>query len=201
MDIQEHRRQRLREWIADHGGHASVVREFKLTGSQASYLSQIVGGYSIAEKAARSWEDRLGMPHGNLDVLTARNHPPKQYPGAQPMSLSPFDDPPPTSWERILNMTSVPDTFSCEVPDDALAPHTPRGTPVVFVKGNEPPAPGTGVLVEDMHGQRYVRIFRPGVGGAWQAWARNENYPTLESKTHGLHILAVARNRMLDGAL
>lgn len=64
---QEARRQRLREWLQTHGGHARVVAERRLTPSQASYVSQVVNGYSFAGRAARNMETRLGMPSRWLD--------------------------------------------------------------------------------------------------------------------------------------
>lgn len=67
MDIQDHRRQRLAVWVASKGGHGAVVRDHKLSVSQASFLSQVINGYSFAERAARNMEQRLGMERGYLD--------------------------------------------------------------------------------------------------------------------------------------
>lgn len=203
MEIQDHRRERLRAWIEQEGGHAAAVRKFALTESQASYLSQVLNGYSIAEKSARSWEDRLHMPRGYLDDRDLRLESPRLlYSVAHPMSLPPSDDPPSKTWKEIMDKhLELPESFRCEMPDDALAPNTPRGTPVLFDTTDTAPRAGVGVLVEDAHGARYIRVFRPGIGGQWTAWARNENYPTLDSASNGLILLAVARHRMLDGAL
>jgi hypothetical protein len=115
------------------------------------------------------------------------------------------DHPPLMTWEVIVSRgKELPERFRCEVPDDALwSPAeggTQRGTPVVFVRTSQPPPPGTGVLVEDRGGERYVRIYRQAVGG-WIAAARNANYLTLHSAEHGLTLLAVAENRLLDGQL
>lgn len=67
MDIQDLRRRRLAEWVTAHGGHGAVVRDRGLNTSQASFLSQVVNGYSFGERAARSMEARLGMPADYLD--------------------------------------------------------------------------------------------------------------------------------------
>lgn len=64
---QANRRRRLALWVAEHGGHAAVVRARNLTGSHASHLSQILNGYSFGERAARGIEKRLGMPARWLD--------------------------------------------------------------------------------------------------------------------------------------
>lgn len=65
--IQEQRKQRLAAWIEAKGGAAQVVRDRRLPSSQVSYISQLVGGYSFGERAARSMEQKLGMPAGYLD--------------------------------------------------------------------------------------------------------------------------------------
>lgn len=125
---------------------------------------------------------------------------------AQVLSYPPHEHPPLIEWRTIVETkTALPTRFRREVPDDALwSPTeggTPRGTPVVFVTTAAAPPPGVGVLVEDGDGQRYVRVYRQGPAGAWIAAARNANYLTLESEKHGLRLLAVAENRLLDGQL
>lgn len=64
---QETRRERLRQWVAACGGHAEVCRTRRLTKSQASYLSQIMNGYSFGPRSARGWESRLGMSQRYLE--------------------------------------------------------------------------------------------------------------------------------------
>lgn len=64
---QERRRERLRQWVSQRGGHASVIRQQGLTPAQASYLSQVMNGYSFGSRAARGMEQRLGMPPKWLD--------------------------------------------------------------------------------------------------------------------------------------
>jgi len=206
MNIQTLRRQLLSWGVTAIGVHAAVVTKFGLTPSEASYLSQVVNGYSFGEKSARNWETKLRLPAKFLDQELRAEQPRVGYmefrPVAQPLNLSSFDDAPSVNWEAIMTTGSdLPVTFTCAVPDDALAPNTPRGTPVVFDAGNRHPPPGVGVLLEDKHGARYIRVYRAAVGGQWTAWARNPDYPSLESATHGLRILAVARHRMLDGTL
>ncbi len=56
------RREALRAFVRDNGGHARVVEKFKLTPSQASYLSQLITENSVAafgERSAINWEDRF----------------------------------------------------------------------------------------------------------------------------------------------
>lgn len=66
MDVTDRRREVLRKFVADHGGHAAVVLNFRLTQSQASYLSQLVAPGSTAsfgELSAKNWEKRFKL-HG-----------------------------------------------------------------------------------------------------------------------------------------
>lgn len=64
---EERRRERLRAWVRDAGGHAVVVRKCGLTPAQASFLSQVINGYRFGERAARGMEQRLGLPQRYLD--------------------------------------------------------------------------------------------------------------------------------------
>jgi hypothetical protein len=127
-------------------------------------------------------------------------------------SAGSFDEPPAhqhpplISWEVVVQEKGqLPHRFRCEVPDDALWSSTeggtPKGTPVVFIATSTPPIPGTGVIVEDRTGARYLRLFRLGLGDHWTAAVRNPNYPALDSERDGLRIVAVAENRLLDGQL
>ena len=94
----------------------------------------------------------------------------------------------------------LPEVFRCELVDDALAPNTPKGTPIVFAR-NAAPYPGVGVLVEDRDGVRYVRVYTQGAAGHWMASARHPAYVSLDSEQHGLKLLAVAQHRLLGGEL
>lgn len=70
---QEHRRKRLSEWVQLNGGHSAVVARRQLKPSQASYLSQLINGYSFGPRAARNMEARLGLPVRYLDTVPARD--------------------------------------------------------------------------------------------------------------------------------
>lgn len=66
-DLQEFRRRRLASWLADHGGLAQVIQSRRLKPSYQSFLSQVVNGLSFGSRAARTCEERLGMPPLWLD--------------------------------------------------------------------------------------------------------------------------------------
>ena len=57
MDDKEIRRRRLKEWFADG----------KYPEKDSSYISQVINGKSIGEKAARRLERDYGMPEKFLD--------------------------------------------------------------------------------------------------------------------------------------
>lgn len=194
VNIQDARRDRLGKWVTAHGGHAEVVVKYGLTPSDASYLSQLVNGYSFGERSARNWEARLKLPDGFLDQETRAEQPPGAYSQAHPMSLTEIQAPLSITWESVLKPTKLPAQFVCAVPDDALGQDTPKGTRYIFAAGAAP-SPGVAIIVEDRAGYRYLRRYVQGAGDQWFAAARNDDYATLRSDTDGLTILAVAQWR------
>jgi hypothetical protein len=139
------------------------------------------------------WQRGIGPPPRKKDAA--------RPPGsgvAYELSVVPIDHPVPKSWGDVLKFrdTPLPRLFVVAVPDDALAPSTPKGTPLIF-SSDAKPEPGVGVLVADRDGTPYVRRYAQGRSGAWLAQAEGA-YITLESERDGLQILAVATGRM-DG--
>lgn len=66
-ELQEFRRRKLAEWLADKGGLAQVIQARRLKPSYQSFLSQVTNGLSFGSRAARTCEERLGMPPLWLD--------------------------------------------------------------------------------------------------------------------------------------
>lgn len=58
MELKDIRKQRLKEWFADK----------KLPPKDASFISQVIGGKFIGERAARRLEKDHGMPELYLDM-------------------------------------------------------------------------------------------------------------------------------------
>lgn len=86
----EARREALRAFVADNGGHARVVAKYRLSASQASYLSQLITENSTAsfgERSAKNWEDRLGIKDGRISN-SPQTH---GSPGMAPPPLPPRD--------------------------------------------------------------------------------------------------------------
>ena len=82
-------------------------------------------------------------------------------------------------------MGTIPERFVLAMPDDALAPQTPRGTQLIFVAGDTPPRFGIGVLVEAPDGTRYIRRYVQGPATGWIAEARDSAYRTISSAEGG----------------
>lgn len=162
---------------------------------------------SFGEKVARSIEPDLGLPRGWLDQLhdphdpTTNAQSPKgghRVEGAQmgvvlaeAISVIPFEDPPTISWERVLSTEPLPPLFKLAMPDDALAPKTPRGTLFIFSTTGEP-ADGDLVLVRAATGRPYLRLHFDGAGDDWEVRSRDAAHPPLQRDRDGLVRLAVA---------
>jgi transcriptional regulator with XRE-family HTH domain len=146
----------------------------------------------LAEFTGRSaswWAEGKTAASGDWRLL---QHAPKgvvMEPVAQYLSHPQSEDEPQLhTWEFILSAVILPARFRLAVPDDALAPSTPKGTVLIFEPA-APPVFGHGVLVEDAAGVRYVRKYAQGPGGRWLAVANNPAYLTLDS-ADGARVLA-----------
>lgn len=101
------------------------------------------------------------------------------------------------TWEFILSavITDLPPRFSAAVPDDALAPVTPRGTGYIFATGPAAPGDGVVVIVQAGNGRRYMRLYFAGAGDEWEARARDPAHRALHSVRDELVLLASATHR------
>lgn len=115
MDIEEARRATLREIVKHAGGHAETVRRYRLTPSQASYLSQLVTEGSKAkfgETSARNWERRLNLPQGHLVSPQLPPHAPMYKPGVAPKNPAAAVTIPVLNWDNVREwLSQEPDTF------------------------------------------------------------------------------------------
>lgn len=81
-ELQELRRSKLAAWLAENGGITVVAERCGLKPSGRSYLSQVTNGYSFGSRAARSWEKKLGLTPGWLDIQPdgdVQSNPPSQW--------------------------------------------------------------------------------------------------------------------------
>lgn len=183
-DIQSLRRSRLKAWVTAHGGHANVVRDRKLNASQASFLSQVINGYSFAERAARAMEVRLGMPSDFLDTAQ-----PLEPGVSHTMRQLASETPPIIKWESLLT-APLPPAFWIDAPDDSMLPRIAAGERVLF-SSVRAAAPGDEVLLCDAAGNVYIRVYRQKMPTTWTAFAENPAYLPLESDRDGLTVLGV----------
>ena len=108
--------------------------------------------------------------------------------------VTPEDDTQTVPWEAVLSGVVLPLRFSLSVPDDALAPRTPRGTTFIFLS-TQRPQDGDVVIVRASSGRPYVRLYFAAEGDAWEARARDAAHPALHSVRDGLTLLATATHR------
>jgi hypothetical protein len=66
-ELQQYRRERLREWLKERGGAKKVCQQRHQSKNMESQISQILNGYSFGARAARTMEAKLGMAPGYLD--------------------------------------------------------------------------------------------------------------------------------------
>lgn len=195
-------------WLADHLKISYQAVKKAVTGDSKSLSAENNANAAKFLGVSSEWlATGEGVPQQRADLAGAEAHPPAgrhTFGGAQPgggvahnlSELQPILLPPTVDWETIA-MGSIPERFILAMPDDALAPQTPRGTQLIFVAGSEPPRYGVGVLVEDASGKRFVRRWVQGPTGGWIAEARNTAYRSLAS-SEGARVIAWVQARF-DG--
>lgn len=203
MDVYDCRRLRLIELLKE----VSAAELSQRSGIAASTISRYKsdpdskGHKRMTEENARKLETAGRKPVYWLD----RQHwLPAQHAGAgtgsvdepvaQQLSHPQSDDAPTTcTWEFVLSAASLPPRFRLAVPDDALAPATPRGTVLIFSTTAQPTF-GHGILVQAADGSRYVRRYAQAPGGGWLAEARNSAYLDIPGDS-GASVVAVVIGR------
>lgn len=144
---------------------------------------------TIGDELARHIERRLGLNTGWMDTPQLGEQSVAWVPTSQTLAPLPTSNSPQIAWGTVME-DSLPDTFSVEVPDDAMAPRVRRGDRVRFQRNLEP-RPGDGVLVQDSRGQWYFRLFRIRRPGEWEAHPINDAYQPLDAERDQLQVLAV----------
>lgn len=213
MDQDEHRRKRLIELVRDRfdGNEQSVGRALGYV--DGSFVRQMMKegptGRLITEKTVRKIEGLYGLDgwfsRGQHKTIPnyLENSPNKKV--TQPLILVPFltfdqltlmealntdphlyTAPRVTAWE-----TSGKRTKLVEVSDEAMFPLVQSGSRVQLDPDLLPTA-GDKVLVVDGAGAYHLREYRVRASETFEATPINPAYPTLESKTHNLRVIAVA---------
>lgn len=207
LTINDIRRQNLVALIEEANTAAALGDR---SGISASLISQWKNGSpdsktgkprQISSDSCRRIELAMGKQSGWMDQQRGTPAQPSPegvsvHPVAQDLSHPTFEDEPQQHpWEFIVSVptSDLPKRFRAAMPDDALAPDTPRGLVLHFNTDAEPVI-GHGVLVQDAAGGRHVRRYAQGLGGAWRAEARNTAYMTLHSGD-GVQLLAVVTGK------
>jgi transcriptional regulator with XRE-family HTH domain len=99
------------------------------------------------------------------------------------------------SWKMLMSPERLPDTFTLQLPDDAMAPEFPCGSVVLLSTVEGPPRARDAVLCKDANGNCFFREFRVRTPTLWQAAPIAEGYATLASDKDGLTVLAVCVGR------
>lgn len=89
-----------------------------------------------------------------------------------------------------MEIEQLPAVFAVTAPDDSMADRVARGQILQFDKGLAPHQ-GDGVLIADVDGCWYFRLFSAGPQGRFQAMPINRAYQALDSERDGLHVIAV----------
>ena len=92
--------------------------------------------------------------------------------------------------------------FALEIWDDAASPRAMRGQVGCFVPGAQAQA-GEAVLMRSPDGALHLRIYEPGIAGAWRGVSQAIGHGPLGS-AEGCEVLAVlawATRRELFGAM
>ena len=186
------------------------------------YLRQIVKGQSsknMSDKLARRIEaayeriSRFGIRRGWFDapsaeeITSALGGTTPTNEGVNPPSgaltnvrFAPQDKQPGLvySWDEVVRMfragveEHLPDVFSVELMDDALAGRARKGDVVTLSRAKVGSVEaGDGVLLRTANDSYLLRIYRPKGDGTWVAEATNANFKPLHNVDDGLTILAV----------
>ncbi len=179
-----------------------TARELEaLLGRRYSYWRDLMQdpNKSFGERVARDIEEHYPLPRGWLDTPHDDREPVPQ-PGqaisavAHSVILDEITVPSTLQWRDLQGMTQLPARFTVLMPDDSLAGHIDRNTGLIFER-DLAPLPGKTVLLEDGEGHRFIRIFALVRGDHWQAQSKASGYVTLDSKEHGLKVLATMKWR------
>lgn len=202
MDVEELRRERLRTFVKNEGGHAKVVQKFRLTPSQGSYLSQLIApgaAASFRERSAANWEERLRLPAGTLvrpdepnasNVYRAPSR--RRVPiiswvqaGSWSEVQDNFHSGEADDWADAFDSLPGNNAFALRVVGDSMTNPTPGGRSfpegtIIIVDPARGAGPGDFVVAKDVHTQQATFKQLTTDGGRWYLRPLNPAYPTIE---------------------
>jgi hypothetical protein len=194
--VEDNRRANLAELIRELGTLEAVANA---ADTSPVYLSQIKNQApdvktgrprQMGARMARRMEIAAHKPVGWMDAQhLSAGETLAAYAVAQDLSQSIEETAVTIPWEQPMT-APLPKQFKLTAPDEALAPRVRTGQSVEFDSQLQP-RPGDGVLVQDAHGHWYLRIYKQGRPGTWEAHATHEAYQPMHSDRDQLSVLAV----------
>lgn len=202
MDVEETRRELLRTFVKNEGGHAKVVQKYRLTASQGSYLSQLItpnATASFRERSALNWETRLKLPSGtlvrpdlpsisNVDRAPSRRRVPIiswVQAGSWSEVQDNFHPGEADEWADAFDSLPGNNAFALRVVGDSMTNPAPGGRSfpagtIIIVDPARGAAAGDFVVAKDVDTQQATFKQLTTDGGRWFLRPLNPAYPTIE---------------------
>lgn len=184
VDRELTRRNKKWAWLArEIGATDQVVNNWSRRGVPARQYAAIA--------LALDWPIEVlfgAMPPGSVGAHTLPKTP-KAHSVSHPQQIVTLRTLTKDEWMSVP--AALLDNFQITITEDALGePYEVGGT--MRFSCSRAPAPRKPVLIEDRHGNRFVRLYVVGRGSNWLATAATSGYETLESERDGLRVLAVS---------
>lgn len=204
-ETKEEARQLRAIWDKTEHPSQAVFGEIYGIGGQSAVGQFLRGDVPLSVKAAKGFAEGLGCAVDEFSPRLAREiqdsvlrglavmrqpNGPAKTQVAQDLTLD-IHTVDALTWERLMSTSTLPATFGVLMPDAALEPKIKEGMLLKFRATSERPKPGSGVLVQDSEGRRYIRRAVELNDGTWAAQARHDAYRSLHSVNDGLTVLAV----------
>lgn len=192
MDQAAKQAEALRALCDSNGGYRNVAM---LAGVSAGNLWQIINGTLLPSGQPRGVGRRLSVklekvfPGWMESQHASEGSMRKGSPVAHPASHPANSDLPLVSWEDLMTKY-LPSQFRVQMTDDSMAPWLLLGDLVKFDR-DLAPVRGQPVLLKDLSGAHYVRIYRVGNALRWTAAPLNPSYEALDSERDGLTVVGV----------
>lgn len=185
------------QWAEDHGfSQADMARACGITSGAVSQWKST--GKTIRGDSALALAKLTGWPAEWW--LTGKGPPPGKGLGKftlgkfTPLDVQPVTLLPSVTWGDVVAGLDLPEVFTLNAPDDAMAPTIRQGRGVIW-STKKAPTVGAGILVRDKTGQVHMRRMHQGTSEHhFIAVPINPAFRTLDSSEDDLTVLAV-----LDG--
>lgn len=166
------------------GVSQSTLTEAESTGTKSGHVAQFAKLYGVDAHWLATGEGAEPQWPGEAVAIS-----PFPVGVAHPMSQArPILIPEIVPWEALV-MGELPERFTLQVQDDAMAPALRRGGQAICSRAGDA-APGDLVVVVDADGHGYLRRYQVGRVGHWQAVADAPGFAALDSQRDSLQVVA-----------